>query len=302
MSPHAVKGVLAGAGAAVFFTVARISGVDSFFLFFALLPLCVAGFRFGFSSLLAAICTATIVIVVLAGPASALLFVVLLAGPLLLFIPQSMTIQVEMESGQARWYPMGRILTDVTFYAALVFVAIAFHYAPEGGLEALFREGLNEAFSVQDPVLQKELLDIMDKALPLLPAALIWWWVLVFYAHAALAQLIERRLHSFARASFALEPFVMQGWMLPLLAASAALSLFWEGEASFTLEVLSLIFLLPYFLLGISIIHQFTRSWPNRLAVLGALYLLMVFTVWPAAVIATLGIWRQCSGLGKPAA
>jgi hypothetical protein len=60
-----------------------------------------------------------------------------------------------------------------------------------------------------------------------------------------------------------------------------------------------IILLLPYFFLGLSLVHFSTLSWPNRRFFLFFVYLLILALLWPAFVLSGAGLWHQLKTLNK---
>ena len=76
------------------------------------------------------------------------------------------------------------------------------------------------------------------------------------------------------------------------LALSVALSLA-PGEAGFIGGSLAVIFMLPYFLLGLVVIHAISLRWPGRAAILTLLYVAMIFIQPLAFLVSALGLMEQ---------
>ncbi len=56
---------------------------------------------------------------------------------------------------------------------------------------------------------------------------------------------------------------------------------------------------IPFFFLGLSVIHAVSRGWRGRQIGLPLLYLLMMFLGWPALIVAGLGFVEQWFGLRR---
>ena len=58
-----------------------------------------------------------------------------------------------------------------------------------------------------------------------------------------------------------------------------------------------LVFSVPYFFMGLAVIHTLSRPWSARTLALAMFYLFLIVFHWPVAVIAALGLVEQWVGL-----
>lgn len=74
------------------------------------------------------------------------------------------------------------------------------------------------------------------------------------------------------------------------LVSTIVLSIFLDGAWSVYFVALALCFLIPYFLLGLSVIHAISRPLDARIWILSALYLFLLLFFWLGILVALLGI------------
>jgi hypothetical protein len=51
-----------------------------------------------------------------------------------------------------------------------------------------------------------------------------------------------------------------------------------------------LIATIPFFFIGLAVLHSISAAWPGRPILLAGVYLLLILLLWPAAIIALLGM------------
>jgi len=83
------------------------------------------------------------------------------------------------------------------------------------------------------------------------------------------------------------------------LVASGGLWYFTHGVWEFFGLTLTIIIALAYLFVGLAVVHQLTRAWPNRPVVLSLFYLMLLFFLgWPGlALVAAVGLADQMFGL-----
>ena len=80
------------------------------------------------------------------------------------------------------------------------------------------------------------------------------------------------------------------GWSIPVLAA------FLSGQIGDFGRNAAVILALPFFLMGLSVIHAASNRWPGRIFFLLGIYLFLFAAGWPAAIVVALGVfepWTQ---------
>jgi hypothetical protein len=88
-------------------------------------------------------------------------------------------------------------------------------------------------------------------------------------------------------------------WLLPSVVAVAAVALVGSGQLGFLATNIALILSVPYFLTGLAVVHAVSVRWNGRLAILIALYLLLLLFGWPLIVVTGLGMVEHWIGLRR---
>lgn len=280
----------AGLSSGILFVVLAMLGLGVPFLLLPTFPLFMLGLRRGAEPLLYAASGATLIVLVLTGFAGALLYLGIAALPAVLLAPLLIA---------RPFRPVGTVMLDATLYAALAALGMIVHFSGSGGIRAALTESINSEFALgnADPQVAMALSSLGQDWAFFFIGASAWWWVLLLYAHAAMANWVLKNAGQAIRPSLALATFDLPAWLLAALAGMGLLSILGDGELAFAASVLLIIFLLPYFLLGISLVHQRLQNWPSRTLALFVLYFFIFSQLWPALIIAGIGLWRQCKSV-----
>ena len=81
--------------------------------------------------------------------------------------------------------------------------------------------------------------------------------------------------------------------------AAAFVVSFIGGELGWIGATLASMLFVPYFFLGLSVVHAIPLQGPGRYALLGLFYFLLLLLAWPAIPVGILGIWEQWSGFRR---
>jgi hypothetical protein len=202
--------------------------------------------------------------------------------------------------GGTEWYPPGHLLAGVALYGVAAFVVVALVLGSgdqglEAGISALldgFREAL--AGASQDSTAAERVLTTLKRVIPSL---VVGWWVIIIAVNAALAQKVLARFDRALRPSPDLTATSPPAWLVAMAVAAAVVSLVGSGWLGFVATNIALILCVPYLLTGLAVIHAISVRWSGRLAILIAVYLLLLLFGWPLIVVAALGMVEHWAGL-----
>jgi hypothetical protein len=201
------------------------------------------------------------------------------------------------ESTGRTWYPLGLIWTNLTFYAALLILAIGMYYAGgDPSLEGILAAKIRATFAQTGDEYAKAVDALANQPFLLFTMA-GWLWGLTLYG---LAWVTNRKLvqqGKSIRPDFTLHMFPLPNLILMLLGACAAISLLGGAEAAFLAKALFLLLFLPYFFLGCILLHKETQSWPSRRFFLFFIYFMVFFQFWPAFLLAGAGLLHHIKHL-----
>lgn len=271
-------------------------------LFFALvapLPLFAAGLGHGLTAVVVAAIAATAAVAFAAGWARAGLYAVTDAV-LVVGMVRFALLNRPTTDGGTEWYPPGYILAGLTLYGVAAFVGLALMLGSgEQGLEASlseFLDGFRQALAGSgqaNPAAERVLATLKR----VIPSLVIGWWIIIMAVNAVLAQKILVRVGHALRPSPDLAATSPPAWLLAVAVAATAVALVGSGWPGFVATNVALILCVPYLLTGLAVIHAVSGRWNGRLAILIAMYLLLVLFGWPLVVVTGLGMLEHWVGL-----
>lgn len=294
------ESILTGLASALAFFVVIGLGLGSFFLFFPTLPLFMLGLHTNARQVAHAAAVAALTVAIISGVAVGGSFAILISIPAWYIIHLGMKRIANDAKGQPQWLPIGYIFSLLCVFACAVMGLVTFYYAlMPVNLPTMIATYVRTAF---EPLKDQfgdniELLAVNWSFLTL--GITLWVWGLALYAHLWFAHFLLARKGKGERASVAITPFTMPAWMLSLLGICALASLIGGESAQFIGKSLLIVLALPYFFLGIALIHQSSQQWPNRKIFLFILYFMMFAQLWPVMLVSGIGLWHQVKNLNK---
>jgi len=197
----------------------------------------------------------------------------------------------------AGWLPAGHVLAAVAVISAVQIVGAALL---TGGLEAAVVTYLTAlADAIAAPQGEEVLREAILRATPFFPGSIAAFWALALLVNAVLAQgLLAKGGHNL-RPSPRLRELSLPDWLSWALVAVALVALVAPGELEYIGRNLFLVLAVPFFFLGLSVVHKLAGMTPLPGALLSLVYLVVIFSGWFSLFIAGLGILEQWVGLSK---
>lgn len=264
--------------------------------YLALLPLFAVGFGFGSTAGAIAAAAASVLVAAVGTATLGIVFALVYAVPAAGLSRQALLRAGNDPDDEAAWYPTGRLAALVTIYGCGLFAALAL----AGGEESI-AAAVREIESVMAQVLPTEqnpqIAELMRVIAGYFPAIVLFSWVIMVVGNAALAQaLLARSGHSLRPTPRYVET-ELPSWFAGVTAAVAGLALLapWSdlGALTFVARNAALALLVPYFLVGLAVVHAFARRRAARVILLVGFYLLLLVFGWPALLVAGLGFMEQ---------
>ncbi len=298
-------GVLAALAATAF--LSRAPGA-LMLVYFADLPLIMAGFAFGPQAAaiggLAGFMTAGLI----GGGLAAGIFGIMQALPVWLIVRQLLLQrpaavagpdQTAGPGGQVEWYPIGDMLCWLTVFAAAMLAVMSLTSMTGGqGLSVLVSTNLEEILNVMVPQWEDEhRASMVAVMVPMFPGAIAVSWLVMTIANATLGHGILIRLKKAIRPSPAYAALDLPQWISWPLVLSALLALLGSGEMEYTGRNLAMILVVPFFFLGLAVVHTWARRVSHSGMVLIAFYLVLVLSGWAAMGVVGIGIAELWVGL-----
>ncbi|GEM_PF-3554135 len=287
---------LAGGLSGILFSL-TISGALSGFLvwFLPMLPIFLAGFRFGFQAVIQAIALGATTVLLLTGSASLLLYMIFPATSAGLLSWCFLQLALVPNAGLI-WYPVGRALSLLVVYLAAVFLAagmVALQHK-SGGLAAALQQGMSIEAKGLDSDLKLQVEELTQNFGFIIYALILWVWVIFSYATAILASFACMGTRGSFRQGLRLQPFLPPIILWPLLLATAIPMFASNPNIAIVGKALFLLLLLPWFLAGAAHIHAVLRQSPQGKNWLFAFYILLFIGQWPSLLMVTLyGMYCQ---------
>ncbi len=233
--------------------------------------------------------TAVVIILVARPFSNAGLFVATGAAPVLLLVYLGIQSR-PAASGKAEWYPTGYMISWLGGVALVYLVAVALYYSgPQGGLEATTGAMIRERVGLVVGTLPGREPDALARDITrLFPATMLTTWQMIVLANYGLAQGLLVRFQKNIRTEPAFASLDLPRWPLAVLVVFAAASMI-SGQVGYAGRNGLVIIAVPFFFLGLSVIHALSSRWRGRPLILMMVYLVLLIFGWPAVVVAGLG-------------
>ncbi|MBL4689905.1 MAG: DUF2232 domain-containing protein [Rhodospirillales bacterium] len=269
-------------------------------VYMADLPLFLAGLAFGPQSAAIGSAAGFMIAGMLGGGLAAGIFGLMQALPVWLVVRQMLLKRPGATPNDVQWYPVGDMLSWLTMLVAamLVVATMASLGSVHGGLSGLISDNLDRILQSLAPEWEPaHRVSIVDMMSPMFPGALGVSWLVMTVLNAVIAQNLLAKRNKAIRPTPAYVDLRLPQWMSWPLVAAAALALLGPGEMEYTGRNLAMILALPFFFLGLAVIHTWVRERPGGKIMLVAVYLVLVLSGWVTLVVAGIGLVELWSGL-----
>jgi hypothetical protein len=252
--------------------------------YIAPLPLFLVGLGMGLQGAMVAVLVVGVLSIPVAGPAYAAIQVLIYGVPIIVLCRQTLLSRSDGK-GVQHWYPAGHLLIWLSGLAMAGLLLTV-------GVLSLFGDGLiahvngvMEPFAAQLPLPEQR--ELLLAVADFLPAIFAVSWILGLIFNGILAQgLLARFSRNLAPTPKMAEIRLPVAWFGVLALALFLATL--EGLIGVVGKTLAAIAIVPYFLLGLGVIHDFVKSWKARWIFLILFYGILL--MWPLPVlVAALG-------------
>ncbi len=204
--------------------------------------------------------------------------------------------------GSPEWYPVGRILLWIAAITiALSCFAMLITGGSVSGYETVLRENLGRAFELaaagMGPLPEGTSRDdLLNLAVVLLPPMVAAGSLLITTFNLWAASRITRASNRLSRPWPDLAWTILPNILLPALTIALLASLL-PDLGGFIGRIAAAVFLMVLTLVGLATIHVGTRPLKSRSFMLMALYVLLIFQIGAALIVAIIGLAEQIFGL-----
>jgi hypothetical protein len=224
---------------------------------------------------------------------------------LIAIVPVLMLLYLGLQSRQGpdqsvEWYPIGFLMAWLSALALAYLLAVGLYFSSaEGGLEgvsAAVLTNLQNLIMARFPEVNID--DTVVQMTRILPGAALGSWQMTVVVSGILAQGVVSRFGRNIRRFTPFSDFTLPQWIGYVLVACLIAS-FATGQIGYLGRNGAILVAIPFFFLGLSVIHAVSRGWRGREFGLPLLYLFMMFLGWPALIVAGLGFVEQWFGLRR---
>ena len=265
--------------------------------YFCQLPLFVIGLSLGTTASVIAGAVAAAGVIAVSGVFGTFVFILVNAAPVAFLVWQGLLSRPD-ENRNTEWYPPGLLAVGATLYGlGLLVVAWLWLSVSTGGIEESVRAYLGEVTSTilqgQPAEMQQALID--NVAL-ILPGTVALSWLVMLVINGVLGQGLVARFERNLRPSPDFAMLELPNWLTVLGAALLIGAILLPGTLGYFAKSTAFILALPFFLVGLSVIHLAARRISAGTLLLVLFYLLMLLFGWPAVFVAFFGLIEQRAG------
>jgi hypothetical protein len=275
------------------------------FALFSPLPLFAAGFGLGLTAGAGAALAATLTVALVAGFTAMAVFAVAYAAPVLLIVRFAL-LSRSAPDGTTEWYPPGPLLAWLALFGIGVFTAMATFMGigtrvEPGGLQAVISGYVD---TMRDLIVESGRsgagIDQVFATIKLIfPFIVATWWMMIIVVNGVLAQkMLERRGWS-KRPGPDLRTTALPLWLAGVMVAATVAALLGSGWLGFLGINVALILCVPYFFVGLAVLHTVSADWSSRTAILFAAYVMLLLFGWTAVLVTGIGYLEHWAGLRK---
>ncbi len=295
----AISGAAVGGAASMAATLGLLTALLLAYL--APLPVMAAGLSQGPRAVTVAAICGFMMAGLLGGAMAAGLYGLIHGLPSWLVVRQAL-LQRPTPDGGRDWYPVGAIVCWLSALAACLFVVAAAltNLSAETGIKDAVSSYLDAVIAHVQPEFPAANRDQVVAVLaPFFPAEMAGSWMLMVILNAVLAQSLLSRSGRALRPSPAFSDLELPQWASWPLVAAAAVALIGPGEVEYIGRNLAMILAMPFFFLGLAVVHALVRRLAFPAMALVVFYLLLLLTGWPVVLVAGIGVVEQWAGVRR---
>ena len=267
-----------------------------FMFYLAVVPLYMVGLSYGFKSALRASALGIGFTGLVGGIVLSASYGLIVAAPALIVSLMGLQSRNGPE-GESHWYAPGGVLSWLTLWG-LVLIAVLVMVIPAGEtIQQSLEEVLVDLFSGQALELKDEAMKAAVQLSALGFGLAAMGWLIVSALLAGVVLRVLERAGSALRPSQAFKDLALPNWLSwPLVVATVA-TLLGSGEIEYIGRNIALLMSVPFFFLGLAVVHTLARYVSIPGVLLTAVYVVVLYSGWFAFVVVGIGLLEQWVGL-----
>jgi Predicted membrane protein (DUF2232) len=267
--------------------------------YLAPLPLLLVGLGLGAAALPLAAAAGIGLVAATSGIAAAAVYGGLHALPSWLIVRIALAKKPEGPAGSVEWFPPGAVLCWLSALAAIMVLVGAL--GVWGEVESSVREVLDSALAVAAPAVnENDRAVLIAQIAPLFLGGTGVVWVTMMAINGVLAQGLLTRRGWNLRPSPQWSALKLPDWISWALVGAALVGIAGDGDLRYLGRNLVLVLLVPYFFVGLAVVHGFVRTMPIPGLLLTGFYVILGLA-FPGmgAAVAALGVIEEWVGVRR---
>ena len=264
------------------------------------LPLFLLGLSMGTVAGAFAGAVAGVVMLIMFGLLGLFVFVVFNAAPVIIIIRQALLFRTDV-NGDTEWYPSGLLASSATGIAlALMTAVFLWMELTTEGMEATIQQFLRAfADNVMARVPAEQRDQVVDSVAPVLPGVIGLYWTLTLVVNGALGQGLAVRFGWNLRLSPDFSTLALPRWLPTVAAVLLIGAIVMPGTLGFYAVNGAILLSLPFFLVGLAVVHVAARRFAAGSVLMIAFYAMMMMFGWPVVFVAFIGLVEQLAGFRR---
>lgn len=270
--------------------------------YLAPLPLLLVGLGLGAAALPLAAAAGIGLVAATGGIAAAGVYGGLHALPSWLIVRIALATKPGGANGSVKWFPPGAVLCWLSALAAIMVAAGVI--GAWGDAERSVQDLLDSALAVAAPaVSENDRTVLIAQIAPLFLGGMGAVWVTMMAINGVLAQSLLVRGGWNVRPSPQWSALKLPDWISWVLVGAALVGIAGDGDLRYLGRNLVVVFLVPYFFVGLAVVHGFVRKMPVPGLLLAGFYVILGLA-FPGigAAVAALGVIEEWVGVRGSAA
>ena len=301
MPMNPIMAISAGICSAVAVFSIVFGTVLAFPLFYlAPLPLYLAGLGLGSKGVIMAGLTAVFTAGLIGNAYTALPYAFAYAVPAIMMCQLALRTEPDAD-GKPSWYPAGQLigtLTVVGGFSLVFFAMMTIMDERSAPLQDTVAGIISHALDRAGPEIPADARDMLTMGLaPFFPGMAVASWIVMHLVNAALGQkaLVKSDRNLRPRISYA--NITLPDWCSWVLVGAGLCALIGPGDWSYLGRNLVIVALVPFFLLGLAVVHTYVRRSSFGTLMIISFYILLLVLWWAAFAVACAGVVEQWIGL-----